>query len=63
MKKRYIIPATNVVKVQLHKMIAVSIVVGENYSGGTIESRGGDFWEDGGSNGGSVWGNEDDVDY
>lgn len=63
MKKRYIIPATNVVKVQLNKMIAVSIVVGQNYSGGTIESRGGDFWEDEGSTGGSVWGNEDDEEY
>lgn len=63
MKKIYIIPATNVARVELPKMIATSIVVGQNYSGGTIESRGGDFWEDEGSAGGSVWGDDEDVDY
>ena len=63
MKKIYIIPATNVARVELPKMIATSIAVGQNYRGGAIESRGGDFWEDGGSTDDSVWDDDEDVDY
>lgn len=63
MKKIYIIPTTNVARVELPKMIATSIAVGQNYSGGDIESRGGDFWEDGGGTGDSAWGDDEDVDY
>ncbi len=48
MKKTYQIPTTKVVKVELQKMIAASetIGVGGSYSGGSIESRRGDVWDE-----------------
>ena len=47
MKKTYQNPTTTIVKIKTVKMIATSLSVGEEYSGGTILSREGDgLWED-----------------
>ncbi len=53
MKKIYQTPKTEFFEVKLQQMIAASILTGNAYSGGTIQSRGGqwddeeeDEWED-----------------
>jgi hypothetical protein len=48
MKKIYVSPSLNVVKVELAQMVATSIAIGNNYNGSSeIESRrGGSDWDD-----------------
>lgn len=43
MKKKYMIPTTEVVKIESHKIMAGSPGLGGNYGGGTILSREEDF--------------------
>ena len=46
MKKIYQAPTVNIVAVRLQHMIAESIAIGNAYSGGSIQSRRGGFWDE-----------------